>query len=51
MTVGSDKIKTIKITYMYDSGGKTVGNIRLEKETLYIEYIDKEGNIKQFIAR
>ena len=42
---------TIKITYMYNNKGVIVGNIRLEKETLYIEYIDKDGKIKQFITR
>lgn len=46
-----DKLKTIKVTYMYDRDGKIVGNIRLEKDTLSIEYIDRDGNIKQFIAR
>lgn len=46
-----DELKTIKVTYMYDSDGEIVGNIRLEKETLYIAYIDKNGNIKQFIIR
>ena len=46
-----DKAKTIKITYMYDSDGLIVGAIRLKKDTLCIEYIDKDGNIKQFIAR